>query len=42
MSQPSIDDTKLLASNVDLEQNPTRRPLNIAQKQVKIEKKTEK
>jgi hypothetical protein len=39
MSQPSVDHTKLLASNVELEQNPTRRPLDITKKQDKIEEK---
>jgi hypothetical protein len=39
MSQPLVDHTKLLASDVELEQNPTRGPLDITQKQDKIEKK---
>jgi hypothetical protein len=42
MSQPLVDHTKLLALDVELEQNPIGRPLNIAQNQDKIEKKMNK
>jgi hypothetical protein len=39
MSQPLVDHTKLLALDVELEQNPIGGPLDIAQKQDKIEEK---
>jgi hypothetical protein len=40
MSQPSVDHTKLLALDAEPKQNSTRRPLDITQKQDKINKKT--
>jgi hypothetical protein len=39
MSQPLVDHTKLLALDVELEQNPIGGPLNITQNQDKIEEK---
>jgi hypothetical protein len=42
MSQPSIDHTKLLALDVEPKQNPTRGPLDIAQKKTKLKRKQKK